>query len=309
MKNAVVTGANGFVGAALCYELVKNDVEVYAVCRNEASNLSRLVQSPKLHVVFCAQDQYKKLPELISDGVDTFYHFAWEGSSGSIRGNSEVQLENVRCSCEAVRFSKLLGCNKFIFASSIMEYEIQNAIKTEAKIGINTIYSSAKVAASYMCQAIANDLDIGYCCGIISNIYGPGETSPRLVNSVIRKLICDQHCSFSSGIQLYDFIYIDDAVRAFYMIGEKGKNNRRYYIGSKPKPLKNYLLEIRDVINPESELGFGELPQPVTVLNYDEFNVNLLYQDSGFKAEIPFKEGILRTVNWIKGEENRHGQG
>ena len=48
---------------------------------------------------------------------------------------------------------------------------------------------------------------------MISNIYGPGELSPRLVNTSIRKMLKGEHCAFSAGEQIYDFIYITDAAK------------------------------------------------------------------------------------------------
>ena len=46
MKKAIVTGANGFVGSALCKELAETGVEVIAVVRNPDSDISRI---EKLH--------------------------------------------------------------------------------------------------------------------------------------------------------------------------------------------------------------------------------------------------------------------
>ncbi|WP_027205253.1 NAD-dependent epimerase/dehydratase family protein [Butyrivibrio fibrisolvens] len=301
MKKALVTGANGFVGAAVCKQLALKNYEVIAVIRNQASDISRLAGIPDIRMVYCDLSDIKNLHHVIADrDVDYTYHFAWTGSSGSLRSNYHVQTDCVKYTCDVVKACSEIGCKRFIFAGSIMEYEIQNAVKNEGKLSANTVYSSAKLAADNMARAISNDLGVEYICGIISNIYGPGEKSPRLVNSTIRKLLKGEHCKFSSGEQLYDFIYIDDAARAFTVIGEKGTNNRSYYIGTNPRKLKEYLQMIKDVINPDILLGFGELPDPITTLSYSEFDVCALENEFDFDSNISFKEGIEATVRYIK---------
>ena len=172
---------------------------------------------------------------------------------------------------------------------------------TEAKPGLNTLYCSAKVAADYMARTIAGNLGVDYIRAVISNIYGPGELSPRLVNTSLRKLLNREHCAFSAGEQMYDFIYITDAAKTFVAIGEKGINNRTYYIGSQePRPLKEFLLTLRDCVDPGIEIGLGELPFNGVSLTYKEFDINAVKKDTGFIPEISFKDGIEKTIAWIR---------
>ena len=181
-----------------------------------------------------------------------------------------------------------------------MEYEIQKLMETDKTIGINTLYSTAKLTAEYMARAVADHVGIEYVGGIISNIYGPGETSPRLVNTTIRKLLSGEYCKFSAGEQLYDFIYIDDAARAFFELGENARAGRSYYIGSPYiQKLKYYLTDIRDVVAPNVKIGLGEIPFDGVSLTYRELDTDALRKDTGFAPTISFREGIRRTSEWI----------
>lgn len=304
MKKAIVTGANGFIGTALCKALCEKGIQVIAVVRNEDENISGINNLAGLSIVYADLSEFNNLHSLIKDNdVDVFYHLAWVGSAGPLRGDYEVQLNNVKYTCETVKASKDIGCKRFVFASSIMEYEIQAVMESEMVPSINTLYSTAKVSADYMARTLANHLGIEYIRAVISNIYGPGELSPRLINTSIRKILNNEHCSFSAGEQMYDFIYIDDAAKEFVCIGEKGVNNRTYYIGSQnPKKLKEFLIELGDTVNPEVKLGIGELEFNGVTLSYDEFDINAVKNDTGFVPEISFKEGIKRTADWIKGD-------
>ena len=304
---AIVTGANGFVGLAVCKELSFQGAKVIAIIKDENENVDNIKNIPELQIVYCDLSNIKNLPLLIQErNFDVFYHFAWAGSAGPLRGDCETQINNVKYSCDAVKACAELCCKRFIFASSIMEYEISKVMETENIPGISTLYSSAKIAADYMSRTIAGNLNIEYIRAIISNIYGPGETSPRLINSSIRKMLKGEHCSFSSGDQMYDFIFITDAAKIFALLGSKGKSNRTYYIGNlEPQPLKSYLKKMRNVIDPNIEIGLGEIKFDGNSVDYAALNLNAVLEDTGYSPTVRFEIGIKETVNWIK-EKMKH---
>lgn len=302
MKKVIVTGANGFIGTAVCKELSEQSVEVIAIVRHPDEAVATIQNNKGIRIVYSDLSKFGRLADLIPDrDIDVLYHFAWVGSAGPLRGDADVQLKNVQYTCDTVKACAAMGCKRFVFASSIMEYEIEATMATDATPGTNTLYCSAKVAADYMARTIAGSLGVDYIRAVISNIYGPGELSPRLINTNIRKMLKGEHCAFSAGDQLYDFIYITDAAKTFVAIGDEGKPNRTYYIGSQePKPLKVFLKELRDCVNPSIEIGLGELPFNGVSLTYKEFDINAVKDDTGFVPEVPFTEGVRNTIVWIK---------
>ena len=302
MKKAIVSGANGFVGTAVCKELVSRGIEVIGVIREGAELNDSFFSVSPIRLVFCNLSKYDKLSELILDrDVDVFFHFAWEGNSGPLRADVDVQINNVRFSCNAVEAASKLKCQRFVFASSIMEFEINKLMSTEFVPGVNTLYSSAKVAADYMTRTISGAYGIDYIRAVISNIYGPGEYSPRLINQSIRKMLAGEHCSFSEGKQLYDFIFVEDAAKSFVAIAEKGISNRTYYIGSeRPRPLREFLIEMKNCINPMMEIGLGDIPFKGISLDYNEFDILAVKKDTGFSPTVSFQEGIHKTIDWIR---------
>ena len=306
MKKAVVTGASGFVGRAVCKALCRSNVEVVAVVRDTKISADDIVVDSNIRIVYSDSSNFGELSNLIPDrDIDAFYHFAWEGSAGYLRSDDNVQLMNVRFTCDAVKACAALGCKRFIFASSIMEYEILAIMEKGITPSANTLYSSAKLAADFMARTIAGSLHVGYIRAVISNIYGPEETSTRLINTSLRKMLSGEHCSFSAGEQLYDFIFIDDATDAFVLIGEKGTVDKTYYIGSmNPKPLKEYIKDMRDCVDPEIKIGLGELEYNGISLTYEEFDRDAIRKDTGFVPKTEFKAGIKKTIEWLKEEYN-----
>jgi nucleoside-diphosphate-sugar epimerase len=302
MKKVIITGANGFFGSALTNFLANKGVKVFAIVRNENSNIDRINQNENIEIIHCGLNEIKKLDQFIFDrDIDVFYHLAWSGVSDTNRNNYQAQTNNIMYTCDCVELCKNISCGTFVFASSIWEYECYKTMSELDPVKLASLYSSAKIAANFMSRTLCNNYNINYMTGIITNIYGTGETSARLINSTIRKLLNNEETQFTYSTQTYDFIYIDDAVQSFYNIGLKGTNNTSYYIGSlKPRPLKDFLNIIKNCIDEEADLGIGKIQQSGIHLDYNMFDLYAVKNDTGFESRISFEAGINKTIEWIK---------
>lgn len=303
MKKAVVTGANGFVGSNVCKALCEKEVKVFAVIKDKNENIDNIKNLCGLEIVYCELSEIEALEEKISDrDIDVFYHFAWVGSAGPLRCDEEIQLQNALWTAKALRTADKMGCKKFVNAGSIMEKETYLAVYTqESKPGLPYIYGAGKLIARSICKPIANSLNIDLCWAVITNAYGAGEFSPRFVNSTIRKIIAGEPLQFTAATQNYDFIYIDDVARAFVAIGEHGKPNKEYTIGSgNARPLKEFILEMQQELAPEAVPIFGDVPFTGVNMPIEAFDTSDIETDCHFKPVVSFAEGARRTMEWIK---------
>ena len=301
MKKVIVTGANGFVGSALVKELVKNDVEVLAMDMPGCNG--NLPVCDKVKFLPLALDNISSLKDLIDDrDFDCFYHFAWAGSAGAARADTKLQLQNAQWTIDCLRAAKEVGCKKFVAAGSIMEHEtMAAAFASGNKPGLGYIYGSGKLVAHTMAMSVAADIGIDLVWAEITNAYGVGELSPRMVNTTIRKVIKGEEPQFTAGTQNYDFVYIDDVAKAFYLIGKNGKPFNEYLIGSSnAKPLKEFLLEMKAAIAPDLNFIFGDIPFTGINLPLEKYDCSKTEKDTGFKAQISFGEGCRRTMEWLK---------
>lgn len=302
MRKAIVTGANGFVGSYLVKELISHDVEVIAVIRNEKSDTKALSGIKGIKIIYCELSKINTLTERISDrDIDVFYHFAWEGSAGNARIDVELQMVNVLWTAEAVKAAKGLGCKRFVGAGSIMEDETIAAVYTqENQPGLPYIYGTGKLTAHCISKAIAADLGMEHIWGAITNAYGPGELSPRFINTTIRKIINKEPLQFTAATQNYDFVYITDVAAAFYHLGLSGKPFCNYLIGSSgAKPLKEFIIEMQQILSPESELQFGNIPFTGIDLPLKAFYTDDIERDTGYRSKVSFAQGIKNTMDWL----------
>lgn len=300
MKSAVVTGATGFIGRAVIKELLSNGYTVCAVVRPGSE--SKVLSHQNCKVVSCQLSDISQLATMIEKkSYDYFFHFAWDGASGQGRADASLQLKNAAWTVDACRVAKELGCKRFIVSGSIMERETFSATYTQGnRPGLGYIYGGAKMVAHAMSMSIANSIGIDLVWGSITNAYGPGERSPRLVNSTIAKCLRGESPRFTAGTQNYDFVYIDDVAKAFRLIAENGKPFHDYLIGSgHAKELKAFLLEMQEVVAPKLPFIFGDVPFTGVNLPLQSFDCQETFDDTGFKACIDFKQGCMETAKWL----------
>lgn len=308
MKKAIITGADGFIGSNLVKELISENYDVYAVVMSINEAEKKLGHDSHIYYIECDMNSYNNLlmhKEL--EKSDYLFHFAWAGVSDKSNSDYRTQINNVKCSCDLQIIADKLKIKRIIFADSIMEFEHIKAVENGYyNLPLRNTYHISKYSARNYVQLMCNNSGMEFISVLISNVYGVGEDSPRLINTAIKSLLEHRHMSFTSAEQMYDFIYITDAVKAIRLAAEKGYPNKIYYIGSeRPRPLIEYLCTMRDVISPDAALGIGEIAFSGVTLTYKEFDITALKNDTGFIPKISFEEGIKKTAEWMESKLNR----
>lgn len=297
---AIVTGANGFVGSALVKRLIKAGYDVLAI--DLSFEKPRFEVNKQVELLELSIEHINKLPELIDAKYDIFFHFAWIGSAGPLRTDEKIQTQNALWTVDCLKIASQIGCKKFVCAGTIMEFEVHDVMYSQGtKPALPYIYGVGKVLAHELCKPIANQLGIELVWSYITNAYGVGENSPRFINTTLRKIIAHEPLEFTSGVQNYDFVYIDDVAEAFYLLGEKGKANKGYLIGSgDAKPLKEFIKEMCEENSKDNPPLFGNVPYTGVNTPIETFSIKDLQEDCGYSAKVSFKEGTKRTLEWLK---------
>ena len=301
MRKALVCGGAGFVGSAVVRELLAHDCQVVVIERPGAEQMipARLSDTAA-EICLCDMKDIKCLPDLLPQrDFDIYYNFAWEGLTNALMTDYTIQIANIVSVMDAIQTASVMGCKRFVGAGTISQTEVGCFDQTDK----HRIYKVANFACEHMGKSVAEACGVDFFWPIITNIYGPGEFSERLANTMIRSLYQKVPQKFSAGEQLYDFVYITDAARAFRLIGERGNPaSPPYVIGSGgARPLKEFLMQICDVVAPQEEpgLGLGELPYHGVYHTQEDFDIAPLTRDTGFQAEVDFRTGIRRTAAWI----------
>lgn len=299
----LVTGPNGFVGTNLLTTLSQNDCEVIAIVRNKNENIESIKDIDNVRIVYCEMDDIDKLAETVLDrDIDCCIHLAWEGANGPLRANTDMQLKNVSRTLSLCRILSSMGVKRFVGIGTLAEKDVSNYIPTDgATPNPVSCYGTAKLTAQFMSKTVCTELGIEHIWCQLSNLYGVGDKTNNFINFASKLMLSGKRPSFTPGEQMYDFVYITDVVNGIYRASKYGKKNTAYYIGSgHQQKLKEFIYMIRDSIDPNIEVFLGEVPFNGVCLPDAEFDSSKLMNDTGYKAEISFEEGIKKTVKWLK---------
>ena len=291
-RRAVITGPTGAIGMALCEKLLAADVEVYVVCRPGTGRAAHLPEGVRL--IWCDAAELARLPEMIPEKVDVFYHFAWTHTIGPGRDDIPAQLENIRYTLDAVRVAKTLACHTFVGAGSQAEYgRVEGLIRPNAPCFPENGYGMAKLCSGQMSRQYAHQLGLKHIWVRILSVYGPYDGEQTMVMSTIKKLKEGITPKFTKGEQMWDYIFSGDAAEAFYLLGEKGVDGKVYVLGSgQARPLFEYINEIRDSVNKDAKLDIGGIPYSDKQVMYLCADISELTNDTGFKPAMKFENGI-----------------
>ncbi len=302
MKRVIITGPTGAIGVALIQELILHDIEVIAVVRPGSNRKENIPKHKLVRVVECGLNQLDKLPGLIEEPCDTFYHLGWDGTFGNSRNNMQGQLLNIQYTLDAVKTAKLLGCKRFVGAGSQAEYG-----RTEKKLNATVPtfpengYGIAKLCAGQMSRIQCEQEGLEHIWTRILSIYGPYDGENTMIMSVIHTLLRGEKPLSTKGEQQWDYLYAKDAGYAMYLLGERGISGKTYCIGSgKTRPLKEYITIIRNQIDESLPLGIGELPYADKQVMHLCADITELEKDTGFAPRYVFETGIAETIEWVK---------
>lgn len=301
-KKAVIIGGTGTIGMALISHLVRENIEVLILYRKDSLRSNWLPIHPLVKHEICGLDEMKDFSLKNQDKYDVFYYFAWEGTSGSKRNDLYLQNMNVKYTLDAVNLAKRLGCHTFIGAGSQAEYgRIEGKLTPNTPAFPETGYGIAKLCAGQMSRMLCNQIGLKHIWVRILSVYGPMDNAYSLTMSTIVKLINDEKTHFTKGEQVWDFLFSEDAAKAFYLLGEKGIDGKIYCLGSgKTCLIKDAIMEIFNQINPTAITGIGDLPYPPNQVMYLCADISSLSKDTGFFPTISFKEGIQKTISWYR---------
>ena len=293
MKKVVVTGAAGFTGCNLVEELLARDYCVIAVVRPNSAHNGRLKQSSRLNVIPLDFSEYHRLPELVENQCDVFFHLTWSGG----RNDFHQQYQPVQWTLKALEAAAELGCRRFICTGSQAEYGRHEGIITENTLpNPVTAYGAAKLATCHLTKLLAKQSGVEWIWGRIFSTYGKYEPHGRMLPDLIRALREGKSFSLTSATQDWDYLYSKDAAEALIALAEHGIDGEIYNVANGDyRPLKTFTEEIRRIVAPNIALNYGDVNEGACSLRP---SVEKIKRDTGWSAQTEFGDGIRLITNF-----------
>lgn len=301
----VVTGATSFIGRAVVEELLEKRHQVFAAVRPDSAGRGELEamqretggQLTVLPVDLSACGTLDRHPAL-EGRADLWLHLGWEGSGSANRTNPEIQARNIGYALEALGAAARLSCTRFLFSGSQAEYGIADGLMREdSPCHPVSEYGKDKLEVCRRAGERAAELGITYLHARIFSVYGLGDHPWSLVSSCVDTFLKGGHMEFGACTQLWNYLYIKDAVRAITgLLLAKSPSGVYNVAGNDTRPLREFIGEIHRLCGGRGTFEYGKRPpnaEGVVSLNPD---TGKLYRTANFQPRISFEEGIREMI-------------
>lgn len=294
IESAIVTGGTGLLGRKLLALLAEKCGRILVITHPGSHRNGYLTEIPGVEIEMCG---LQGLSGLQPRGQwDAFFHLGWIGSeSPAARHEVAKQIESIRYSMDAVDFAARSRCKVFVGAGSQAEYGIlpDGVARIDSAVSPVEAYGVAKFAACRLTAIQCSQLGIRHCWGRILSVYGEHDRPITLVMYAIRCLLRGEMPRFTPCGQIRDYIYSGDCAAALWRMAVSGTDGAAYPLGGgTPRPLKEYIEEIRRQINPAAEMGYGAIPYPADMAMHVSADMEPLRCDTGYEPKTSFEDGI-----------------
>lgn len=313
MKTIFVTGGAGFIGSNFIFLMLRKYTDYRIVCLDKltyAGNLSTLqsvMDNPNFRfckVDICNRNGVYKLFE--EERPDILVNFAAESHVDRSIENPGVFLEtNIIGTAVLMDACRKYGIERYHQVSTDEVYgdlplNRPNLFFTEeTPIHTSSPYSSSKASADLLVGAYHRTFGLPATISRCSNNYGPYQFPEKLIPLMIANALNNKPLPvYGEGLNVRDWLYVEDHCKAIDLIIHNGKVGEVYNIGGHNE-MKN--IDIVKIIC--KELGKSEsLITHVTDRKGHDMRYAIdptkIHNELGWLPETMFAEGIKKTIRW-----------
>lgn len=310
----LITGGAGFIGSNFVrymhkkypdYTLVNLDKLTYAGRRE---NLQDLEGKPNYTFVqgdICDKALVAKV--LKEYAIEAIVHFAAETHvDRSITGPSVFVTTNVLGTHTLLDAAREAKIQKFYHISTDEVYgaltlEDPEKFTEKTPLAPHSPYSASKAGSDLLVHAYYATYGLPAVISRCSNNYGPYQFPEKVIPVFIKAAMTDQPLPvYGDGLYVRDWIHVEDHCRASDVILHKGKPGEVYNVGggNERSNIEIARLILKELGKPESLITHVQ-DRPGHDRRY-AIEDTKIRTELGWKAEVPFEEGIRETIKWYK---------
>lgn len=169
----------------------------------------------------------------------------------------------------------------------------------ETPIHTSSPYSASKAAADLLVLAYHRTYGLPVTISRCSNNYGPYHFPEKLIPLMISKALADEKLPvYGEGLNVRDWLYVDDHCKAIDMILENGKIGEVYNIGGhNEKANIDVVKTILKAVGKDESLITYVKDRPGHDMRY-AIDPAKIHAELGWTPETLFNEGIQKTIEW-----------
>jgi UDP-glucose 4-epimerase len=311
-SRVLVIGGAGFIGSHIVDQLTREPVREIVVLdnyvRGTGGNLKEALADERVSVVEGSILDRELLARLM-EGTDYVFHLAALWLYECVHEPRSAVEVNIGGTFNVIEAAQAAGVKKLVYSSSASVYgdAVETPMTEEHPFNNRTTYGATKIAGEQLLRAFHEQHGLDYAGMRYMNVYGPRMDYKGTYVSVIMKVLDrieagEQPEVFGDGSQAYDFVHVEDVARANILALKSDATDVNLNVGTGVKTtikkLVDSLLEITG-----SDLEPKYLPQEEMFVTHRVGSTELAEKMIGFRAEIPYREGLRSVVDWRAGDK------
>jgi dTDP-glucose 4,6-dehydratase len=306
----LVTGGAGFIGSNFIrymlkqhkdYKIINLDKLTYA---GNLENLKDVEDNPN-YIFINGDITDKNLVESLFFSYDIDYVINFAAESHVDRSIEDPQIflkTNVIGTQVLLDTSKKVNVKKFLQVSTDEVYGSLGPtgyFTEQSPLSPNSPYSASKASADLLVKAYAHTYGLPVNITRCSNNYGPHQFPEKLIPLMIINAMNDKDLPvYGDGLNIRDWIYVEDHCRAIDMILHHGTVGEIYNIGGNNErtniDIVKYIL--KEIGKPESLIKYVK-DRPGHDRRY-AIDSTKIQEELGWKPLYSFEEGMKKTIKW-----------
>ncbi|MFC0470036.1 dTDP-glucose 4,6-dehydratase [Halalkalibacter kiskunsagensis] len=308
-QELLVTGGAGFIGSNFIRYLLKN-----TNCRITNIDALTYAGNPSNMSGFASKGNYRFFQVDITDKValtqvfdrtyDIIVHFAAESHvDRSIENADTFLITNINGTHNLLE--KLLEgkAKKMVHVSTDEVYGSLNqhdsAFTEEHPVSPNNPYSASKASADLLVRSFYQTFNLPLVITRCSNNYGPYQHPEKFIPKVVYNAINNKQIPlYGDGLNIRDWLFVEDHCSAIYTVMNHGKAGEVYNIGGSNEmtnkdvihSILNYLGKSNDLISYVTDRKGHDRRYAI--------NSNKIKTQLGWKPNTSFEKGLKQTIDW-----------
>lgn len=315
-RRVLITGGAGFIGSNLVDYFLKKKFSVFVIdnfLTSSKKNIQLFLKKPNFY--FLRQDLNKVdlSDKLKGQSFDIIYHLASPASPKQfIKYPIETSLVNSYATYKLLEYAKKKP-SVFVFASTSEVYgdpkvhpQSEDYWGNVNPAGERSCYDESKRFGESLCLTFFRKYGLDVRIARIFNTYGPNmeKDDGRVIsNFIVQALSDDDITIYGDGRQTRSFCYVDDMVKALYLLGTKKPTERLkgeiVNLGNdEEKKIIEIARLIKKLVQSDSKLVFEPLPKDDPQRRKPDLKKAkklLLWQ-----PKVPFNKGLVLTIEYFK---------
>lgn len=311
---SLLTGGSGFLGSALCRDLVEAGHEVVVLDDNSRGRAARLTElGDRVRLVEADIRDYEAVRSA-ADGCDVIWHLAYINGTRYFYERPDAVLEvGVKGALNTVEAALDAGVQRYVLASTSETYQEPSTVPTDESESLKIpdvrnprySYGGGKIASELLALHLGGHRGLETVIFRPHNFYGPDMGNEHVVPEIARRIVevsdglrrkeIDLPIQ-GDGSETRSFCFVTDGSRGAFQVGMLGDPGEIYHLGTEREVSIRELVElIGRSLGVDVRIVPGPLRPGGTTRRCPDITKA---RGLGYQPLVSLEDGIARTAQW-----------